>query len=72
MTTQKQYRCVARKFEDVGGWFICDDSLPYLDTRGTARRNRREAIAAARRMTSREDNGPRFTHYRSGSRIVRL
>jgi len=38
---------VARIFEDVGGYYICDDSLDYLDTRGSAYPNRAQAMRAA-------------------------
>jgi hypothetical protein len=32
----KTERKTARIFEDVGGYYFCDDGLPYLDTRGTS------------------------------------
>ena len=38
---------VARVFEDVGGYYVCDDSLPYLDARGYAHKTKSEAMRAA-------------------------
>ena len=37
-------RKVARIFEDVGGWYVCDDSQPTLDTRGQRFNSRTRAI----------------------------
>jgi hypothetical protein len=33
----------ARIVEDLGGFYICDDALPYLDTRGKAYHMRGQA-----------------------------
>jgi hypothetical protein len=62
---------VARIFEDVGGFFICCDSLPYLDTRGRAYPTRRAAISSLRYSN---DFCPEkaFTHYLSHGRKVKL
>ena len=38
---------VYRVFEDVGGYYFCDDSLPHLDTRGRCYPTREEATAMA-------------------------
>lgn len=29
----KEERKIAYIFEDVGGWYVCDNDTPYLDTR---------------------------------------
>ena len=46
----------ARIFEDVGGYYICDDDLDYLDTRGYPSRTKAEAMRVAK------DSG--YTHAR--------
>ena len=33
---KKSNRVVARIFQDVGGYYICNDNLDYLDARGTS------------------------------------
>jgi hypothetical protein len=38
---------VVRVFEDVGGFYFCDDSLDYLDARGPAFPTRAAATRAA-------------------------
>lgn len=38
---------VARIFEDVGGYFICNDDTLILDTRGNAYKTKKEAMHAA-------------------------
>lgn len=62
---------IARIFsEPTGSFYICDDSLPYLDARGCGYRSRREAIASLRYAAA---NCPEesFTHYltRSGRKV---
>jgi len=61
--TETARRCVAYIFQDVGGWYICDDAAGYLDTRGKAYRSKNAAIAAARWAASMGDG---YTHYRTG------
>ena len=61
---------VARIFEDVGGYFICDNSLPYLDTRGSAFPSRRAAIAGLKQFRKYIPEG--YTHYLSKGRKVKL
>jgi hypothetical protein len=36
-----------RVFEDIGGYYYCDDSLPYLDTRGQAYKTKAMATRVA-------------------------
>ncbi len=50
---------VARIAEDVGGWYVSDDALTYLDVRGHAHASRRSAVAALRA------NPGEYTHYLS-------
>lgn len=38
---------MARIFEDVGGYYICDDSLDYLDARGNGYDSKAAALRAA-------------------------
>lgn len=38
---------IARIFIDVGGIYVCDDALPYLDTRGGAYPTKASALRAA-------------------------
>lgn len=66
------YKKVARIFEDVGRFYICDDSLPYLDTRGRAYRSRREAIQALREAATYEVGPDRYTHYLAGGRVRKI
>jgi hypothetical protein len=40
-------RKVARIFEDVGGYYICDDGMDYLDARGTAFNSKAYAMKIA-------------------------
>ena len=40
-------RRIARIFEDVGGYYICDDDQDYLDTRGKAYPTKLAAMTAA-------------------------
>jgi len=49
---------VARIFEDVNGYFICDDSSPCLDARGKVYGSRRAAIVALM-----SDEHCEYTHY---------
>lgn len=44
---EQKERKVARIFEDIGGYFICDDELDYLDTRGAPRKTKRRALTDA-------------------------
>jgi hypothetical protein len=56
----------ARIFEDVGGFFyVCDDALPYLDTRGRAYPSKSAALIAA--WESGYDRAVGSGCYRSGS-----
>ena len=41
---------VARIFEDVGGYYVCSDELPYLDARGPSYRTKAAAQRAAKEM----------------------
>jgi hypothetical protein len=61
---------VARIFEDVGGFFICCESLPYLDARGCAYPSRRAAIASLRAALAFDPEA--FTHYLSKGRKIKL
>lgn len=47
-------KVVAYIFADIGGWYISDNDLPYLDTRGRVYDTKRSAFYAARWD---------FTHY---------
>jgi hypothetical protein len=38
---------MARVFEDVGGYYVCDDNLDYLDARGRAYPTKAAAMRAA-------------------------
>ena len=40
-------KLMARIFEDVGGYFVCDDGLDYLDSRGVAHDTKRDALISA-------------------------
>jgi hypothetical protein len=60
---------VAYVFEDVGGWYICDDDASMLDARGRAYQSKNAAIAGLKEMAS---NGHTdYTHYRTGSTKTR-
>ena len=61
---------VARVFEDVGGYYICCNSLPYLDARGRAYSSRIAAISALRNQLSFDPEA--FTHYLSKGRKIKL
>ena len=37
----------ARIFEDIGGYYVCDDDLDYLDARGRAHATKAAALRAA-------------------------
>lgn len=41
-------KIIARIFEDVGGYYVCDETLPYLDARGKGYRSKAQAMRAAR------------------------
>lgn len=47
MKTTTETQTIARIFEDVGGYYICDDSLDYLDARGAAYPNKASAMRSA-------------------------
>jgi hypothetical protein len=66
--TNKQ--SVARIFEDIGGYFISDNSLSYLDARGSAFPSRRAAIASLKQARKYIPEG--YTHYLSKGRKVKL
>lgn len=57
-------KTVAYIFKDVGGWYVCDDSAGYLDTRGRSYRSKREAIGIIRALGD-------YTHYRTGTSKIR-
>jgi hypothetical protein len=38
---------VARIFEDIGGYFVCDEELYYLDARGCLYHSKTAAMLAA-------------------------
>lgn len=40
-------KSMARVFEDVGGYYFCDDGLDYLDARGAAYDSKAAALRAA-------------------------
>ena len=44
----KEERTVAYIFEDVDGWYICDNDLPYLDTSGKGYDSKAHAFYSAR------------------------
>ncbi len=60
-TTEKR---TAYIFEDVGGWFVCDDADSMLDARGRRYESKREAIAWLRGLL--ESGHETYTHYRTG------
>ncbi len=65
MTATKR---IAYIFQDVGGWYVCDDAGP-LDTRGKAHSTKTAAIAAARfaaEQGKRYGMDDQWTHYRTG------
>jgi hypothetical protein len=43
----KPERLVARIFEDIGGYYVCDDDLDYRDTRGPVYPTKAAALRAA-------------------------
>jgi len=47
MNLKNNKRVIARIFEDIGGYYICDDSLDYLDMRGSCSKTRAEAMRRA-------------------------
>jgi hypothetical protein len=58
---------IARIFEDVNGYYICDDSLDFLDARGTPFKSRNHAISALKYYN--DD----YTHYLQPSgRVVKI
>lgn len=61
-TNTETERKVARVFEDVGGFYYCNASLGYLDTRGRGFRSLRSALANLR-QNARFDG---YTHYKWG------
>lgn len=62
-------RKVAYIFEDVNGWYICDESAEMLDTSGRAYPTKNAAIYSVREMCR---NGyTDYTHYRTGKTIAR-
>ena len=44
----KEERKIAYIFKDVGGWYVCDNDTPYLDTRGRRYDSKAHAFYAAR------------------------
>jgi hypothetical protein len=65
-------KTVARIFEDVGGYYVCDDADGCLDTRGPSYKSRREAIRTLRGQLEAWGAENTYTHYRSGNRVVAL
>jgi hypothetical protein len=63
MTTKVQSKTVAYIFESVGGWYICRDDSPMLDTRGKQFKSKREAIAYLKMEYS--EGHSEYTHYRT-------
>ena len=61
---------VVRVFEDVGGYFCCDDTLPYLDTRGESFPTVREALKHCREFLT--EYPYYYTHYTRLGRVRRL
>ena len=45
---KKKMRKVVRIFEDVGGYYLSDDSLDFLDARGRSYPTKAAALRAAR------------------------
>lgn len=40
-------KSTARIFSDVGGYYVCDSSLPHLDARGKRHSTKADALRAA-------------------------
>lgn len=57
-------KLIARIFEDIGGYYYCDDSTDYLDTRGGAYPTVREAKKAAKNRG--------YTHAAVGKKVYSL
>jgi len=47
---KKMERKLARIFEDVGGYYVCDEELDYLDASGKSYKTKAEAQRAAKEM----------------------
>ena len=56
---------IARIFEDVGGFYYCDDSLPHLDVRGGVHKTVRDVLHSIRSNNC--FNPSPFTHYVRGN-----
>jgi hypothetical protein len=57
---------IARIFEDVNGYYICDDFADFLDTRGDPFKSRNQAIAALKYCYD-------YTHYLQPSgKVVKI
>lgn len=65
-TNTETHRKVARVFEDIGGFYYCNASLGFLDTRGRGFKTLRAALESLR-QNARFDG---YTHYKWG-RITR-
>lgn len=71
--TPPQTRRVARIFEDVGGYFVCANDLPYLDARGRAYRSRRHAVRWLREQAVYCAMMEPYTHYvTAGGKVRRV
>ena len=55
---------IARIFQDSNGFYFCDEAKEYLDTRGTAYRNKTCAIRASSNYG--------YTHYKYGNTIKKI
>ena len=57
-----------RIFEDVGGYYVCDNDLDYLDTRGACFPTVRAALNYCRDVLTMDG----YTHYARGHRVRKL
>ncbi len=64
----KKEKKIVRLFLDIGGYYLCDDALDYLDARGRAFPTKAAALRAAREDWRRDG----YTHAKVGSRLIRL
>ena len=59
-----------RIFEDVGGYYVCDNDLDYLDTRGACFPTVRAALKYCREYLA--GYPYEYTHYRRLGRVRKL
>jgi hypothetical protein len=65
----KAEKRVARVFEDVGGYYVCDDAEDFLDMRGRAYDTKAEALRAANRSGYTHATGS-GTYWGNGVRAI--